>query len=572
VEPRIEKEVEKPKTRISRNEGNMESIQDSVVTQERQPGLTRKLGLLDSAALVIGVIIGSGIFLVPGSVAGQLGSLAAVVGVWVTGGVLSMFGGLALAELGASMPTAGGLYVYIERAYGRFVGFIYGWMGLAVINTGSVATMAVGAGSYVAPLVHFSAVEQKLFQIALIAFFTTINCLGVTLAKWVQNALSLTKLGGLGLMIIFLLTHGSRARLTNHLWSSAEGFQLAPFGVALIGVLWAYDGWHVISFAAGEVKNPTRNIPGSLILGTLACVVVYVLANISYYSVLEPSAVRASDRVAAVAVGSAMGSSAASILTILIVVSILGAINGSTFSTPRATMAMANDGLFFHAFGWISPKYHTPGAALVIHGVWAAALTLMGTFQELFTAVIFTAWIFYGLAVLGVVLLRFKEPDLPRPYTCPWYPIPPVLFVVATLGIVLNTVVTDWKHALMSLALIAVGQPKIRAERHTLHSLSTEHLSTCHRCVPTRLLWVQLWVPVVWPLLQSRQKCGVLRQNRSLQWGLCESAFLAACWRLPARCAESLVASRQFSRMRIAPSSRASLELGRKYSFATCGD
>ena len=439
----------------------MESVQDSVVTreQERQAGLVRKLGLLDSAALVIGVIIGSGIFLVPGSVAGQLESLLAVIGVWVAGGVLSIFGGLALAELGASLPTAGGLYVYIERSYGRFAGFIYGWMGLAIVNTGSVATMAVGAGSYVAPLAHFSPVEQKLFQIALIAFFTTINCFGITLGKWVQNALSLTKLGGLGLMIVFLLGHGNSTRLTTHLWSPVQGLHLAPFGIALIGVLWAYDGWHVISFAAGEVKNPTRNIPGSLILGTLACVVVYVLANVAYYSVLDPSAIRASDRVAAVAVGTAMGSGAASILTILIVISILGAINGSTFSTPRATMAMARDGLFFRAFGWISPRYHTPTTALVIHGIWAAALTLMGSFQDLFTAVIFTAWIFYGLAVLGVIVLRLKEPHLPRPYTCPWYPVPPVLFVTATTWIVLNTIVTDWKRAFSGLGLMALGAP-----------------------------------------------------------------------------------------------------------------
>jgi len=410
-------------------------------------------------ALVIGVIIGSGIFLVPGSVAGQLNSLSAVIGVWIAGGILSIFGGLALAELGASLPTAGGLYVYIERAYGRFVGFIYGWMGLAIINTGSVATMAVGAGSYVAPLAHFSPAEQKLFQIFLIAFFTTINCLGVTLGKWVQNALSFTKLGGLGLMIIFLLSHGSRARLSAHLWDSTAGLHLAPFGVALIGVLWAYDGWHVISFAAGEVKHPTRNIPGSLILGTLSCVIVYVLANIAYYSVLEPSSIRASDRVAAVAVGTAMGSGAASILTILIVISILGAINGSTFSTPRATMAMAKDGLFFPVFGRVSGRYHTPALALVIHGVWAAVLTLMGTFQELFTAVIFTAWIFYGLAVLGVVVLRMKEPLLQRPYLCPWYPAPPVLFVIATTWIVLNTVFTDPKRALFGLGLIALGLP-----------------------------------------------------------------------------------------------------------------
>lgn len=437
----------------------MESVQDSAGNQTSAVSLVRKLGLLDSMALVIGVIIGSGIFLVPGSVAGQLGSLLSVIGVWIAGGVLSIFGGLALAELGASLPTAGGLYVYIERAYGRLVGFIYGWMGLAIINTGSVATMAVGAGSYVGPLAHFSPAEQKLFQVCLIVFFTTINCFGVTLGKWVQNALSFTKLGGLSLMIIFLLSHGSTTRLTAHLWDSTAGMHLAPFGIALIGVLWAYDGWHVISFAAGEVKEPTRNIPGSLILGTLSCVIVYVLANVSYYSVLEPSAIRASDRVAAVAVGTAMGSGAASILTVLIVISILGAINGSTFSTPRATMAMAKDGLFFPIFGRISAKYHTPALALVIHGIWAAALTLMGTFQELFTAVIFTAWIFYGLAVLAVVVIRVKEPLLQRPYRCPWYPIPPLLFVMATMWIVFNTVSSDPKRTLLLLSLIAIGVP-----------------------------------------------------------------------------------------------------------------
>ncbi|HST09802.1 MAG TPA: amino acid permease [Terriglobales bacterium] len=437
----------------------MESVQDVAVNQPKAATLVRKLGLIDSMALIIGVIIGSGIFLVPGSVARQLDSLLAVIAVWIAGGILSIFGGLALAELGASLPTAGGLYVYIERAYGRFAGFIYGWMGLSIINTGSVATMAVGVGSYIAPIAHFTKLEQKLFQIAVIAFFTLINCLGVTLGKWVQNVLSFTKLGGLALMIVFLLAHGSLSNVTAHLWPSSTSLHLAPFGIALIGVLWAFDGWHVISFAAGEVKNPTRNIPGSLILGTLSCVIVYVLANLAYYSVLDRAAIKASDRVAAVAVYTAMGTGAATVLTVLIAISILGAINGSTFSTPRATMAMANDGLFFRSFGRISPRYHTPIIALIAHGIWGAALTLMGTFQELFTAVIFTAWIFYGLAVLGVIVLRVKEPKLERPYRCPLYPIPPILFVLATLWIVLNTLFTDPKHALSGLALIAAGVP-----------------------------------------------------------------------------------------------------------------
>ncbi len=403
--------------------------------------------------------MGSGIFLVPGSVARQIQSLSGVLAVWITGGILSIFGGLALAELGSSLPTAGGLYIYIERAYGRFAGFIYGWMGLCIINSGSVSTMAVGVGSYIAPIAHLSGAQQKIFQVGVIAFFTTINCVGVTLGKWVQNALSFTKVAGLLLMIVFLMAHGSWFRLAANFWPKSSELTLAPFGIALIGVLWAYDGWHVLSFAAGEVKKPTRNIPASLILGTLVCVVVYIIANVAYYSVLDPSVIRTSDRAAAVAVSSSMGNGAATLLTVFIAISILGAINGSTFSTPRATLAMASDGLFFRPFARVSPKYHTPVIALIAHGIWAAVLSLLGTFQELFTAVIFTAWIFYGLSVLGVIVLRRKEPNLDRPYKCPLYPIPPVLFVVATTWIVLNTIITDFRHAIASLALMALGVP-----------------------------------------------------------------------------------------------------------------
>jgi APA family basic amino acid/polyamine antiporter len=421
--------------------------------------LVRRLGLLDSTALVVGVIIGSGIFLVPGAVARDVKSLAGVIAVWVVGGILSVFGGLALAELGSSLPRAGGLYVYIERAYGPFLGFVYGWMGLCIINSGSVATMAAGVGSYIAPIAHFSLWQQKLFQVGVLAFFTTINCFGVTPAKWVQNALSITKMGGLLLMIAFLLAHGSRTRLIENFWPATGQFHLAPFGIALIAVLWAYDGWHTLSFVAGEVKNPTRNIPSSLILGTVGCLLVYVLANIAYYSVLDLAAIQSSDRVAAMAVATAMGKRAATVLTILIAISILGAVNGSTLATPRATLAMAEDGLFFRSLGRIHPKYHTPVPALIAHWIWAAALTVIGTFQELFTAVIFTAWIFYGLSVFAVIVLRRKEPGRQLPYSCPLYPIPPLLFVAATFWIVLNTIMIDFRHALSGLVLIALGVP-----------------------------------------------------------------------------------------------------------------
>ncbi|MDT8067024.1 MAG: amino acid permease [Terriglobia bacterium] len=437
----------------------MEPNQDKSRIQETSGALLRQLGMLDSAALVMGVIIGSGIFLVPGSIAREVPPLSAVIAVWLVGGFLSVLGGLALAELGASLPNAGGLYIYIERAYGRFAGFVYGWMGLAIINSGSVATMAVGAGTYVASVAHLSLVQQKVFQVAVLLFFTTINCLGVTLGKWVQNVLTSIKFGGLLVMTVFLFLHGHWTNLTGSFWPTPGQFKFSAFGIALIAVLWAYDGWHTLSFVAGEVKNPTRNIPASLILGTLACMSIYVLANVAYYSVLNPAAIRSSDHVAAIAVSTAWGSKAAMVLTVLISLSILGAINGSTFATPRATLAMANDGLFFRVFGRVNKKYHTPVTALIAHGIWAAILTLLGTFQELFTAVIFTAWIFYGLSVLAVIVLRVREPQLPRPYRCPWYPIAPSLFVCATLWIVGNTIISDFKHALSGLILLALSIP-----------------------------------------------------------------------------------------------------------------
>ena len=437
----------------------MEPNQDKPRIEEKSGTLLRQLGMLDSAALVMGVIIGSGIFLVPGSIAREVSSLAAVIGVWTVGGFLSVLGGLALAELGASLPNAGGLYIYIERAYGRFAGFVYGWMGLAIINSGSVATMAVGAGTYVASVAHLSTVQQKVFQVAVLLFFTTINCLGVTLGKWVQNVLTSIKFGGLLVMTIFLFVHGHWTNLASSFLPAPGHLNFSAFGIALIGVLWSYDGWHTLSFVAGEVKNPTRNIPASLILGTVACMSIYVVANIAYYSVLDPAAIRSSDHVAAIAVSTAWGGKAAMVLTVLISLSILGAINGSTLATPRATLAMAKDGLFFRVFGRVNEKYHTPVTALIAHGAWAAVLTLLGTFQELFTAVIFTAWIFYGLSVFAVIVLRVREPQLPRPYRCPGYPVAPLLFVCATLWIVGNTIVSDFKHALSGLVLLALSIP-----------------------------------------------------------------------------------------------------------------
>lgn len=432
----------------------------STADKPTRDGLIRQLGLNDCIAIVMGTMIGSGIFLVPGSIANQLHSFGAVMLLWLVGGVLSVFGALSLGELGAAIPAAGGLYVYLTRAYGRSMGFLYGWTVLVFIHSGMIATMAVGFGTYVAPVLHLSSVGQKILQIGCILALTAIHCLGVALGKTVQNVLTASKVIGLCVMVVLLVSHGSFARLGVNFWPQHVSLgNISAFGVALIAVLWAYDGWHLVSLTAGETKNAGRVLPLSLLIGTGLTALIYIAANVSYYMVLDPAVMRTSNRVAAVATTAAIGPVASGILTGLIALAILGAMNGNVFTTPRITWAMSRDGLFFRALGHTNRRFHTPDTALIVHGVWASILTLIGSFQELFTYVIFMAWISYGLAVAAVIVLRVKEPQLARPYRCPWYPYAPIAFLIATVCLTLNTIVTDPKHSLVGLALALCGLP-----------------------------------------------------------------------------------------------------------------
>ena len=267
--------------------------------------LLGELGLCDAIAIVTGTVIGSGIFLVPTSVAKQLFSLSAVVLVWLTGGLLSLFGALALGELGAAFPGAGGLYVYLRQAYGRFIGFLYGWGLLTLIHSGSIATLAVAFRIYLAQIVPLTINQQKLAGVAFVLVLTSINCLGVRFGKGVQNIFTVTKFGGLALMIGLLFLRGNAHMLKGSFWPKpAMEFHPASFGVALIAVLWAYEAWHVVSFTAGEFKHSQRDLPRGLFYGTLIVAVTYLLANIAYYCVLTPAQVQQTERVAATAVSS----------------------------------------------------------------------------------------------------------------------------------------------------------------------------------------------------------------------------------------------------------------------------
>lgn len=423
------------------------------------PTLLRELNWVDCAALVAGGVIGSGIFLVPARIAGQLPDFRSVLLVWVVGGVLTVFGAVSMAELGAMFPNAGGIYIYLREIYGRPMAFVYGWGLLAMIHSGSVATLGAGFSVYVAQLLGLGAGGQKAAGVMAIAALTGLNCLGIRTGKWATNAITAAKLGGLAVMISMLLLRGSPGRLVASGWLPENLPPVSAFGMALVGVLWAYEAWHQVCFVAGEIRRPERDLPRGLFVGTLAIVGVYLLANVAYYSVLDTQQIQGSTAVAAAALSKSYGPAAVTFVSVLLLVSILGALHTAVICGPRVYYAMAREGLFFQKFGWLHPRYRVPTVGLVVQGLWGAGLTLLANFQQLFTYVIFTAWIFYGLCVAGVVLLRIRRADVARPFHVPGYPLTPAIFALAALGLTVNTILADPGNALFGISFILAGIP-----------------------------------------------------------------------------------------------------------------
>ncbi|MGH9779671.1 MAG: APC family permease, partial [Candidatus Acidiferrales bacterium] len=381
------------------------------MTHSDTPTLAREIRLRDGVAIVVGGIIGSGIFLVPKDVSQQLTSFGGVMLVWIAGGALSLFGALALAELGTALPQTGGLYVYLKEAYGRPVGFLYGWGQLVAISSGTVATLAVAFGLYLSRLIPLTQTEQKAVGVASILVLTWVNCIGLREGKLVQNVFTVAKVAGLSLVIVLLLARGRPLEMWSQNFWPEGGFapDWVPFGIALVAVLWAYEGWHIITFSAGEFKQVRPDLARSLAIGTVIIVAIYLAANLAYYAVLPGAEIALSDTVAATAMTRTFGAGAAAFVSLLILVSIFGANNAQVLAAPRMYYAMARDGLFFESLGRVHPRYRTPVAAIVVQGIWASLLTLVGTFQQLFTYVVFTHWIFYALAVAAVVVLRRKR-------------------------------------------------------------------------------------------------------------------------------------------------------------------
>ncbi|MEE8200249.1 MAG: amino acid permease [Candidatus Acidoferrales bacterium] len=425
------------------------------------PRLVRELGLFDSTAIVVGVVIGSGIFLVPSDVARVLASPGSAMLVWLAGGALSLFGALSLAELNAMYPGAGGLYTFLRQAYGDRAGFLYTWAFLLIMNTGSLSALAVAFGLYSAELLPLGAAGQKAVAVGVVLVLTGVNSLGVRTGKWVQNIFTLAKLAGIGLLCALVFAQRSPLEANAGRFWPAGGWEPTwlQFGIALVAVMWAFEGWAWVSFSGGEMKNPVRDLPRALFFGTLILAAVYLTASTAYYSVLTVEEVAGAERVATATMTQLLGPVAAGLIALLILVSIFGSLNGSILTSTRCYYAIAVDGLFFSAFARLHPRTRVPLLAILVQGLWGATLVLLGTFQQLFTAVIFTSWISYAAVVAAVVVLRHKQRDRPRPYRVPGYPWLPALFVLAALGIVASALVSQPLHAGLAFLLILSGLP-----------------------------------------------------------------------------------------------------------------
>lgn len=424
--------------------------------------LPRTLGLRDLILLTIGSVIGSGIFLVPGAVLRQVhGFILPALLVWLMGGVLSLLGALTYGELGALKPAAGGLYVYIRDCFGRFPAFLFGWTLFFVISSGSVATLAVAFSAYLGEIVPLTPLLAKCIAVLMIAVVTAVNVTGTRASSNLQNWTTATKVVGIFLMSAVLLWLGRGFQGSGPvLWPSHFDASLASgFGLAMIGVLWAYEGWQFVTYNAGEVIDAKRNFPLGLVIGTAALVGIYLIANLGYLAALGAAGVAESDRLAATAVSTVVAPAAVKLITVMILISIFSATNGTMLSSPRVYYAMARDGLFFQRLAEVHPRFKTPAFAIISGAIWSAILAVTGTFEQLLTYVIFIGWIFYGLAAASIFVYRTRVPAAARPYSVPGYPITPLLFITAAALLAVNTIVTQPGRAGIGLGIVLIGAP-----------------------------------------------------------------------------------------------------------------
>lgn len=421
--------------------------------------LRRTLGFTDLVMLTLGTVIGSGIFLVPAVVLRQTGGrLGLALSVWLIGGVVSFLGALTYAELGAANPDAGGLYSYIRDAFGPLPAFLYGWTSFLVIASGSIATLAVAFSNYLGQLIPMGPITARIASVLMIVVIAVVNVRGTRQSSSVENWTTSAKAGALLLLSILLIALGHGAG-TAAPAIPAPSSLFAGIGGAMIGILWAYEGWQYVTFSAGETRDPQRVFPRAIAVATAALIVLYMVANFGYVAALGVNSAAASDHVAADAMRAVFGPLSGKFLSVLVLISIFSAANGLTLTAPRLYYSMARDGVFFARLARVSPRFGTPAAAIILVTAWSALLAVTGTFEQLLTYVVFTGWIFYGLGAMSVFASRRKYPGLARPFRTPGYPVTPLLFVVSAALLVGNTLREQPGRALVGLGVVLLGTP-----------------------------------------------------------------------------------------------------------------
>ncbi|HTX33392.1 MAG TPA: amino acid permease [Bryobacteraceae bacterium] len=415
--------------------------------------LPRRLGMLDATAIVIGIVIGSGIFVLPNLIARSLPSASAILAVWVVAGILSFFGALAYAELGAMLPATGGQYVYLREAYGPLCAFVSGWTFMLAVLAGGSAWLAVTFSIYAGYFFPLTPAAAKGLAVALVAVLSAVNYIGVQEGAWVQRVFT-------GLKIVGLLVLIGAGLLSPHTAGPAAApppLSAMHFGIAMAACLMAYNGWSYVSFVAGEVRDPGRNVLRSLVLGMAAVAVLYISANVAYLHVMSIGEIAATDRVGADLATRTMGPIGGTLVSLTVLLSIVSAVNGCILTGARIPFAQARDGLFFARFGDVHPRFQTPGFAILCSGIWTAILVLTGSYETLYSYSILAAWIFYTMGVAAVLVLRRKLPNAPRPYRMWGYPYTLWVFVAVSVWFMADELVTQPRPSLMAFLIVGAG-------------------------------------------------------------------------------------------------------------------
>jgi APA family basic amino acid/polyamine antiporter len=427
--------------------------------------LPRRLGLWSSVALVIGITIGSGIFRSPAGIARLVPSPRLMLGLWVVGGIITLCGALSLAELAAALPETGGFYAYLREGWGRLPAFLFGWSQLVLIRASALGGIAVAFGDYllrsigIDPVTHYAA--ARALSAGAIAFAAGVNIIGVNLGAAIVGVSTVAKFSALAVLVVASLAlGGDHGGAVSHLTAPALGpVGIGSLGLALVSVLWAYDGFGDLSFAGGEVKDPQRNLPRAIIIGTLAIIAIYVSTNVAYLYVIPIDRVGRSPLVAADTMLAVFGQVGVVLVSVFVMISSFSSLNGSMLASPRIFFAMADDGLFFRSIARVHPRFKTPHVAILLAALLGMALVLSRSFEALTNTFVLAIWPFYALAVAAIFRLRRLRPDLPRPYRVVGYPVVPAVFVAAVVWFVANALVHDTVNTLVTIGLIAVGVP-----------------------------------------------------------------------------------------------------------------